>query len=207
MIAMASNDVVDPDLPIRKRLVYLKYDAALPSNTDASAQESSGKAIINRMGNAFYREYLRRMILKVNDIVDYIYDAKDIPDGWYPDVFKISSEVILSIFEDFGIEKVPCFRELTWNKDFALSAGYEAVEEIRRLYDTSRKNFIIKDDIIIIELGSDTTSKRRLEAIANTLPSEVNAKLTPGRDSCTLRMDRKPLEALLGFKFRRFLFF
>ena len=207
MIAMASNDVVDPDLPIRKRLVYLKYDAALPSKTDASAQESSGKAIINRMGNAFYREYLRRMILKVNDIVDYIYDAKDIPDGWYPDVFKISSEVILSIFEDFSIEKVPCFRELTWNKDFALSAGSEAVEEIRRLYDTSRKNFIIKDDIIIIELGSDTTSKRRLEAIANTLPSEVNAKLTPGRDSCTLRMDRKPLEALLGFKFRRFLFF
>ena len=64
-----------------------------------------------------------------------------------------------------------------------------------------------EDDIIIIELGSDTTSKRRLEAIANTLPSEVNAKLTPGRDSCTLRMDRKPLEALLGFKFRRFLFF
>ena len=207
MIAMASNDVVDPDLPIRKRLVYLKYDAALPSNTDASAQESSGKAIINRMGNAFYREYLRRMILKVNDIVDYIYDAKDIPDGWYPEVFKISSEVILSIFEDFSIEKVPCFRELTWNKDFALSAGSEAVEEIRRLYDTSRKNFTIKDDIIIIELGSDTTSKRRLEAIANTLPSEVNAKLTPGRDSCTLRMDRKPLEELLGFKFRRFLFF
>ena len=37
MIAMASNDVVDPDMPIRKRLVYLKYDAALPSETDTSA--------------------------------------------------------------------------------------------------------------------------------------------------------------------------
>lgn len=207
MIAMASNDVVDPDMPIRKRLVYLKYDAALPSETDTSAQESSGKAIINRMGDAFYREYLRRMIARVNELVNYIYNEKDIADDWYPDIFKTSSEVILSIFDDFGIKKVPCFRELKWYNDFFLYAASEAVGEIRKLYDTSKKNFIVKDDIIIIELGSDTTSKRKLESIANTLPSEVMAKLIPGRDSCTLRMARKPLENLLGFKFKRYLFF
>ena len=72
MILFASNDIIEPDEILRKRMVFLRLEGALSSSIDQSAYKSKGRVIIKKLGTAFYREYLRRMIVDVKEQLDYI---------------------------------------------------------------------------------------------------------------------------------------
>lgn len=202
MIVMASNNVVEPEEPIRKRLVYLKFDAGLSSTVDKSAYESSGKAIINRMDNALYREYLRRIYKKVNDLIDYMYDdTQEIPDSWYPDIFKLSSETIIEIFNDFGVQIPGCFKVVSWNEDYSMSASYDALWKLKEIYKVNKDSFIIKDNFVIIEFGAEDAKKVR--SIVHTLPEELEPRLISTRENVTLSVKKDCLEKFLGIKLRK----
>lgn len=203
MLVFASNAVTEADEIMRKRMVFLRFNAALPSTVDQSAYKSRGNAIIKKLGNGFYREYLRRIISKVADQLDYMVHAKDIPDEYYPDMMAVSSDVILSIFEDYGYE-IPFYaRHLTWNDDYSVNAKFisdNAIEEIRGLYKRNKKAFTFTNDTVTIELGSDKDSVQKGKSWKNTLPPEMKAVFASNSDYGRITIDRKELEARLGMK-------
>jgi hypothetical protein len=191
-------------------MVFLRFEGALPSNIDQSSQKGKGNAIIKRLGTGFYREYLKRMLVEVTEELDYMIHSKDIPDEYYTDLMAISSNVIISIFKDFGYDLPDYITTLSWNDDYSVNAKFiaeNAIEEIDKLYKQNRKCFTVNKDIVIIELGIDRGTCRKCESWKNTLPTEMKPEFSQTRDYCRITINRKELERHLGYKLGTFKIF
>lgn len=208
MILFASNDVLKPEEPIRKRMVFFTIDGALPSTIDKTAYESKGKAIIKKLGTGFYREYTKRMIDKTKEELDYIIHSKDIPDEYYPDLMLISSEVIISILEDYGYSLPSYITKLTWEDDYSSDSNADdVIHEIGEFCKHNRKACIFTKDEISIELGTDKNSLKKIESWKNILPAEMKAAIQSTRDCSKIIIDRKELELRLGYRLGGFSIF
>lgn len=99
-----------------------------------------------------------------------------LPDDWYPDIMPLSSETLMEIVKDFGFELPDFFRSLTWKDDFAENVSYitsDVFREIREMYQTNIKAFIVCKDTVTIEVGNDKANVRRIQSWANVMPTEV----------------------------------
>lgn len=208
MILFASNDVLKPEEPIRKRMVFFTIDGALPSSIDKTAYESRGKAIIKKLGTGFYREYMRRMLEKTRNELDFIIHSKDIPDEYYPDLMAISSEVIITILSDYGYTIPGYIKKLTWENDYSSDSNAEdAILEIGDFCINNLKACSFTKNKVMIELGNDKNSQRKVESWKNILPAEMKASIQSTRESCRIELDRKELESRLGYRLGMFSFF
>ncbi len=208
MILFASNDVLKPEEPIRRRMVFFTIDGSLPSSIDKTAYESKGKAIIKKLGTGFYREYLRRMMDKTKNELDFIIHSKDIPDEYYPDLMALSSEVIISILEDYGYTLPNYIKKLTWESDYSSDSNADdAVFEIGEFCKNNKKACIFTKDKIMIELGTDKNSQKKIDSWKNILPAEMKASVQTTRECSKITIDRKELESRLGYKLGGFSFF
>lgn len=210
MILFASNDVLDPEEILRKRMMFLRFEGALPSDIDQNAYKGRGNAIISRLTNALYREYLRRMLPKINNLLDAMIQG-GLDDTWYPDLMLISSETLIEIFKDYGY-KIPSYiRPLTFNADYSVNATYiaqDSLNEIYELYTHEKNAFKITKKQVIIELGADSDNKNKCRSWLHTLPAEMKTKFFTTKDKYQLVIDRAELEKKLGIKFgRAFSFF
>jgi hypothetical protein len=188
-------------------MVFLRFEGALPSTIDKSAYKGLGDAIIRRLGTGLYREYSRRMLDKIKDLLDYIIYSNDREDSWYPDVMAISSEVIISILEDYGYSVPPYMKKLTWNDDYADNAHFiadDTFDEIRDFYSQNKKAFTFTKSHVMIELGNDINSRKRLKSWLNTLPPELQANNISTRDSVKIVMNSKEFEDASHIKPKRF---
>lgn len=207
VIIMAGNDLKEPDEKTRKRMVFFRVNGSLPSTVDQNGLRTASNAILNRVGTALYREYLRRMMAAVSDLINYIDEEKpqESNEMWYPDLVNISSKILLEIFQENGYDIPSYMRVLKWNKDY-YGANYIAEKTIRSIqkeYEENPEMFIIERNIVKIEAGgSDAVKKFR--SWENTLPAEMKAKSSQRRDgSCFISMNRKELEERLGFKLKK----
>lgn len=203
MIIFATNDVIEPNEILRKRMVFLRFEGALPSDIDQSAYKGIGNAITKRLGTGLYREYLKRMIDAIADELNYMILSTQIPDSYYPDLLKISSDILISIFTDFGYSIPRYMHPLSWHDDYSVNAKYissDIIMEIDHLYRTNRKAFALTKDTVTIELGGDKKSKIKGASWANVLPSEMDAAYSSNDQMARLTMNRKELESRLGYK-------
>lgn len=201
MLLFASNDVLKPEEPIRKRMVFFTIDGALPSTIDKTAYESRGKAIIKKLGTGFYREYLRRMIDKTKEELDYIIHSQNISDEYYPDLMLISSEVMISIFEDYGYALPSYMKKLTWEEDYSSDSNADdVIHEIGEFCRSNRKACTFTKNKVLIELGTDKNSQKKIESWKNILPAEMKASIQSTRDCIKIIIDKKELESRLGHK-------
>lgn len=204
MIVFASNEADEPEDIIRKRMVFLRFEGALPSTIDRSAYKGLGDAIIRRLGTSLYSVYIQRMLVEVKKLLDYMIYSKDREDSWYPDLMSISSEVIISILEDYGYSIPSYMKKLTWNDDYADNANYisnDTFEEIKDFYLQNKKAFTFTKTHVIIELGND---KKRFTSWLNTLPPELSATSASIRDCYKIAMNKKKFEEVSHIKFKRF---
>ena len=209
MILFASNDALDPDETLRKRMIFLRFEGALPSNIDQNAYKGRGNAIISRLSTALYREYLRRMLPKISELLDLMVQG-DTDDTWYPDVMLISSNALLEILDYFGYARASYMRPLSFNADYSVNASFiaqDSLNEIAEFYKHDKSAFKISKKQVTIELGTDSDSKDTCKNWANTLPAEMKAKILSTKDKNQLILDRAELEKRLGIKFGGFGFF
>lgn len=207
LFIFASNDLIDPEEPERKRMPFLRYNAGLKTDIDPLSYDGISKNIKVKATNALYREYLRRMIKKVDELVDYMIESKDIANNYYPDMMQISSRTLISIFEDFNYALPDYVRELNWNDDFSYHAKYiakDAIEGINKLWENDPKCFIIKSNIVIITLGTDKGSRKMLESWANSLPVEFEASYSEKMNMSQITINRLKLEEALDHKLNNF---
>lgn len=203
MIIFATNDVTEPDEILRKRMVFLRFEGALPSDIDQSAYKGIGNAILKRLGTGLYREYLKRMIDAIADELNYMILSTQIPDSYYPDLLKISSDTLISVFTDFGYSIPRYMHPLSWYDDYSVNAKYissDVIREIDHLYRTNRKAFTLTKDTVTIELGGDKKSKIKGASWANVLPSEMDAACSSNDQIVRLTVNRNELESRLGYK-------
>lgn len=186
---------------------FLRYETNLKSDLDPVSYRAMGISLQKNMGNALYREYLRRMLDEVCGIIDYIENNNNIPVGYYPDLMNVSSKILMKIFLDFGYELPFYVKEYNWNDDFSYHAKHvseSTINEIKRLWKNEPKAFTIKSETIIIKIGSDNESKKMTENWRNSLPPEFEAYPSYNRDYSMIMINRDQLEKRLGFKFNNF---
>lgn len=209
MLVFASNTVLQPEDTLRKRMIFLLYDNGLPSGVDEGEYANISESLLRRLDTAFFREYARRILIGVNEFLDYL-DDKNRPVSWYPDLLGLSSKTIISILKDYGYEIPPYMRTLTWFNDYsanASSVSRDALEGVAELYKENKNFFKLTEDKVEIELDGDKESKQKLQSWKNILPPEMRASIISSREHTTLIIERKPLEERLGFKFESNSFF
>ena len=201
VILFASNNVLNPEEPLRKRMPFFPMDGALPSTVDKTAYDSKGISLLNKLGTGLYQEYIKRMLIATKQEMNKIEYTNELPDSYYPDLMNISSKTILSIFTDFGYSIPSYIKELTWKNDYSSdSRTMNTIHEIENFFQENKKACIITKKNFEISLGSDKNSLNLLTSWKNSLPQELKPVLTSTREYHCLKMDRKELEKILGYK-------
>ena len=112
---LLSNDINNVAPELSKRIIVINLDNRL----DRTAAAYNGKkinTIIRNVSNALYCEYLRRMFEGVDALIQEMqeHDGDDNKGNWIPDIFALSSNILLEIMQEYGTDVPAEFRVFTW---------------------------------------------------------------------------------------------
>ena len=138
VVISANEDVKAVAQEIIRRTVICRVEAGL-TNTEVM-KSNVVRSVQQKIGTAFYREYLRRMMEIIPELIDQIKDE----EAEAPDILMRSSQVIVDIIGEHS-EKVPDYiRPLTLENYFSENVtGKYAIKTIQNAWKTSRKSFVI----------------------------------------------------------------
>ncbi len=209
MTIFASNFVSDPDEALRKRMVFLSFDIGLPSGIDKQEFKQEGRGCLNRIGTAFYRKYLSYMLPYVVGERNKIETGEGRDTKYYPELMKKSSEIILDILKEYGIEIPSYMKQLSWSNDYADNSKSVFNDELEKIYDLYEKEkglFTIDAKHVIVCLSNDKAGQKMVANWVSLLPREIEAERIPDTKYQKIRMNRKELEQHLGVRFETSLF-
>ena len=168
VVISANEDVKAVASEVIRRTVICRVQAGL-TNTEVMSSNIV-RTVQREIGTAFYREYLRRMLDLVPELLEQM---KDDEQDSAPDILKISSQVLMEIFEEYGPEKLPEYiRTLSLEDYFSekVTGGY-AIKIIRDAWKTSRDSFEIypRANELCYNAGVNYEADRILKELPETL--------------------------------------
>lgn len=168
VVISANEDVKAVASEVIRRTVICRVQAGL-TNTEVMSSNIV-RTVQREIGTAFYREYLRRMLDLVPELLEQM---KDDEQDSAPDILKTSSQVLMEIFEEYGPEKLPEYiRTLSLEDYFSekVTGGY-AIKMIRDAWKTSRDSFEIypRANELCYNAGVNYEADRILKELPETL--------------------------------------
>lgn len=168
VVISANEDVKAVASEVIRRTVICRVQAGL-TNTEVMSSNIV-RTVQREIGTAFYREYLRRMLDLVPELLEQM---KDDEQDSAPDILKTSSQVLMEIFEEYGPEKLPEYiRTLSLEDYFSekVTGGY-AIKIIRDAWKTSRDSFEIypRANELCYNAGVNYEADRILKELPETL--------------------------------------
>jgi len=169
VVISANEDVKAVAPEIIRRTVICRVQAGL-TNTEVM-QSSIVRKVQKNVGTAFYREYLRRMLECIPEMIESI---KDDEIDSAPDILKTSSEIICDILAEHTAENtLPMYiRKLSLNDYFSEKVtGKHAIQTIKTAWKTSRNCFVINKRIneIRYNAGQSYDADRIIKELPETL--------------------------------------
>ena len=139
VVISANEDVKAVAPEVIRRTVICRVQAGL---TNTEVMKSSVVRVVQReVGTAFYREYLRRMLDIVPDLMEQM---KSDSSESAPDILEVSSRILVDIFTEYQGTIPPYIRVLTLEDYFSEKVtGSYAIKTIRSAWETSRNSFEI----------------------------------------------------------------
>ena len=151
-----------------------------------------------KIGTAFYREYLRRMLEAIPDLIEMM---KADETECAPDILMISSKIIVDIIEE-NTENMPTYvRGLSLEDYFSEHVtGKHAKETILNAWKTNPNNFkVIKKTN---ELRYDAGQTYEADRLIKELPETLEARKS--RECIVMNLDEA--KEFFGISFKRSLF-
>lgn len=167
VVISANEDVKAVSQEVIRRTVICRVEAGL-TNTEVM-QSNIVRKVQSKIGTAFYREYLHRMIPEVEKLLELM---KDDESDSAPDILKKSSEVFVDIITEYGIERPEYIRLLTLEDYFGESVtGKNAKKTVQRAWKTSKKEFVVneKTNELRYNIGNTFDADRLLKELPETL--------------------------------------
>lgn len=168
VVISANEDVKAVAPEVIRRTVICRVQAGL-TNTEVM-RSSVVRTVQREIGTAFYREYLRRMMTIVADLLEEI---KDDASESAPDILAASSQVLLDIFSECAGSDLPAYvRPLTLEDYFSEKVtGRYVMETIRNAWQTSRSSFEISEraNELRYNAGATWEADRILKELPETL--------------------------------------
>ena len=167
VVISANEDVKAVAPEVIRRTVICRVNAGL-TNTEVM-QSNVVRSVQQKIGTAFYREYLRRMLDIVPKLIDQL---KDDESENAPDILKVSSEVIVAIISEH-IDKVPEYiRELSLENYFSEQVtGKYAIKSVKKAWEINPKSFKIekRHNEIRFDVGDNHEANRIMKELPETL--------------------------------------
>lgn len=168
VVISANEDVKAVAPEVIRRTVVCRVQAGL-TNTEVM-RSNVVRTVQREIGTAFYREYLRRMLEVVPDLLEEI---KCDENESAPDILAVSSAIIVSIIKEHTEEDLPAFvRELTLDDYFSERVtGSYAMKVIRDAWKTSQTSFEISErtNELRYNAGATWEADRILKELPETL--------------------------------------
>lgn len=138
VVISANEDVKAVAPEVIRRTVICRVEAGL-TNTEVM-KSNVVRSVQQKIGTAFYREYLRRMLEIIPELIDQIKDE----ESEAPDILMRSSQIIVEIISEYSDEVPEYIRPLTLENYFSEQVtGKYAIKTIQNAWRTSRKSFVI----------------------------------------------------------------
>lgn len=139
VVISANEDVKAVAPEIIRRTVICRVEAGL-TNTEVM-KDNVVRTVQQKMGTSFYREYMRRMIEIVQNLLE---ELKDEDAESAPDILKYSSKVIVDILSEYSNALPEYIRELSLENYFSEQVtGKYAIKTICNAWKTSKESFKI----------------------------------------------------------------
>lgn len=168
VVISANEDVKAVAPEVTRRTVICRVQAGL-TNTEVM-RSSVVRTVQREIGTAFYREYLRKMLEVVSDLLE---EMKDDSSESAPDILAASSQVLLGIFSACTENDLPSYmRPLTLEDYFSEKVtGRYARETIRNAWQISRFSFEISEraNELRYNAGAPWEADRILKELPETL--------------------------------------
>ena len=168
VVISANEDVKAVAPEVIRRTVICRVQAGL-TNTQVM-KSSVVRAVQREIGTALYREYLRRMLPIVSDLLEEI---KDDDSESAPDILEESSQVLLDIFSEYNDGAMPDYMRLLSLEDYFSEkvTGSYAIKTIQDAWRTSRSSFEIshRANELRYNAGATWEADRILKELPETL--------------------------------------
>lgn len=204
VFVLTSNDIDTIKQELAKRVIYLSVDMT-QENVTAVLKRKKMSENRKNISTAFYREYLKRMFSQVSDMLEIMRNSRAKEEREIKrvlDVFKISSNVIMDIYQDCGVELPSNFKEISYDDYF----GYNTIvnnikEKILLDWKHNRNAFKVFRRSNTLEYSN---FEKRFEAdrILHSLPEKLEAKRTGLK--IVMKLDKA--EKFFGVRFHNSIF-
>ena len=168
VVISANEDVKAVAPEVIRRTVICRVQAGL-TNTEVMRSNVVRK-VQREIGTAFYREYLRRMLALLPELIESL---KEDTSDRAPDILAASSQILLDIFSDYSSRTLPAYiRNLTQEDYFSEKiTGSYAIKTIRSAWQTSRSSFELSErsNELRYNAGAPWEADRILKELPETL--------------------------------------
>lgn len=168
VVISANEDVKAVAPEIIRRTVICRVQAGL-TNTEVM-RSSVVRTVQREIGTAFYREYLRRMLEIVPELLEIM---KSDESESAPDILAASSQIILDIMGQYCESKLPTYIRLLSLEDYFSErvTGSYAIKTIQNAWKTSRTSFEIsaRTNELRYNAGATWEADRILKELPETL--------------------------------------
>lgn len=173
----ADKDTFEPE--VRKRCLVVYTGASLPDHTGESRSMARNvKRLKGRLGNALYREYLKRALERLRE---------ETP----ADALLFSSEILREIFAEHGSGPLPYWCRATSMDEYARGKHDKVKDELAQLVRYNPAAWRRKHDKVVLRLD-DVHSARKL---LKDVPSHL---VDNGSRGDAIIFDAAELEEFLG---------
>lgn len=172
VVISANEDVKAVAPEVIRRTVICRVEAGL-TNTEVM-KSNVVRNVQQKIGTAFYREYLRRMLDIMPDLIEQL-QAEETESA--PDILKFSSEIIVDIINQFAESTPKYIKTLSLENYFSEQVtGKYAIKTIRNAWKTSRKSFIVipKSNELRYHAGQTYDAARLIKELPETLEAHVS---------------------------------
>lgn len=182
VVISANEDVKAVAPEVIRRTVICRVQAGL-TNTEVM-RSNVVRTVQREIGTAFYREYLRRMLEVVPELLEEI---KSDEAESAPDILAASSAIIVSIIREYTKGDLPAFvRELTLDDYFSERVtGSYAIKAICNAWKTSQTSFEISERTNELRYNAGATWEA--DRILKELPETLEAHKS--RDWLVMNLD------------------
>jgi len=175
VVISANEDVKAVAQEIIRRTVLCHVQAGL-KNTEIM-KTSVVRRVQKNIGTAFYREYLRRMLDIMPDLLQSLQEDEN--EGT-PDILQVSSAIIYDIISQYADGQIPGYiRRLTLDDYFSEKVtGAQAIKKIKDAWQINRKAFEVdkKRSQLYYYAGESWEADR----IIKELPEDLQARKSGG---------------------------
>lgn len=170
VVISANEDVKAVAPEVTRRTVLCHVQAGL-KNTEIM-KTSIVRRVQKNIGTAFYREYLRRMLIMLPDLIDKL---KEDESEAAPDILEVSAQTIYEIIsEHFCGELPPYIRRLTLDDYFSEKVtGSQVIKTIRTAWEINKTAFEVNKKHAQLRYNAGQTWEA--DRIIKELPEDLEA--------------------------------